>query len=146
MKKVGLCACGYFVHLQDILISFIGYFIHELGCPFSPCKSNKHFLKWFIMQEFFMACAPPYRSLLLRHMQHMREPLPPWMADFCGVRISKQTGTLLCELFFLCLSFWRIVHWIKSGILGTLCVFFDLTYLDFSRIFFSCTFGGTVSI
>lgn len=50
IEKRGLCACGYFVHLQDNFISFLDSYVR---LPVSLCKSNKHFFCIIYLSRHF---------------------------------------------------------------------------------------------
>lgn len=120
---------GYFVNLQDNLISFIGYVTHMLDWQFylrlsqtstpffsfffiRPLKGYRHF-SWLVQ----------HHSVLWKHMGHMRTVY----GCFCGARKNKQTAKCPFCLRMFRILVWRIVHWIhcESNKVSSAIFFFN---------------------
>lgn len=116
--KEGSYTCGYFV----AYIFYIHFFLNMqrylfVWQPVSPCKSNKHFL--YSNAGIFPSL---YYNVLL-----CRTYWSTWVrfyGFFYGVSIAgSQANSLAACCFFFSHLFWRIVRWIKSGILCAFVVY-----------------------
>lgn len=134
--KRGLFTCGYFVHLQDNLISFIGYVIHMLGCQFHLVSQTstlflwllyRHFITCLIIFVFFIACATPCpccRSI----WGHMRT-----VCVAVSVESDSPGKPFFLSLCMFSLLFWRIVHWIiVNQVSSEFCWVYTSLFKDFS--------------
>lgn len=118
VNENGLYTYGYFVHLQDNLISFIGYFYSYVRLHLVSQTSTLFYFFLLLITGIFhsLCCNTPYCRCIWDMRTVLR--LMTWCQDN---QAARQTAYALSFFsVFLCmlsLLFWRIVDWTKSGII-----------------------------